>query len=414
MPTTYHMSPGVRVEEIPSGARSIEAVGTSTGAFVGVAPRTDAHLNEAYAVNNWSQFVKEYVPADNAVSTPLSHAVAGFFQNGGSRCYVVNISAGDAIAGMDKPRRTGLKLLEEIDDVSIVAAPGYSDVASHEALQTHAENKGDCFVILDPPATVPDTDLLKTVEAAPLPPAKGGKKDGGGDGSPPPDAPPAGLRPRVSKDGRAALYYPNLLIADPLSPKGDLVQVSPSGFIAGVYARTDKERGVHKAPANVSLRGVLNLTYRVTDAEQADLNSAGINVIRFFRRDGVLVWGARTLAEEASEWRYVNVRRLTIMLEASILRATTWAVFEPNDIGLWKALRFEIASFLTRVWRDGALRGATPEEAFFVKCDVETNPPEVVDAGQVVAVIGFAPSKPAEFVILRIGQHAGGGSAEVI
>jgi phage tail sheath protein FI len=152
----------------------------------------------------------------------------------------------------------------------------------------------------------------------------------------------------------------------------------------------------------------------VTDAEQADLNSAGINVIRFFRRDGVLVWGARTLAEESSEWRYVNVRRLTIMLEESILRATTWAVFEPNDMGLWKSLRFEISNFLKRVWRDGALRGATPEEAFFVKCDAETNPPEIVDAGQVVVVIGFAPSKPAEFVIIRIGQHAGGGSAEVI
>jgi hypothetical protein len=407
------MSPGVRIEEIP-GERTVEAVGTSTAAFVGVAPRADAHLNEAYAVNSWSQFVKEYVPADAGVSTALSHAVAGFFQNGGSRCYVVNIAAGDAIGGVEKPRRTGLKLLEEVDDVSIVAAPGYSDVGAHEALQTHAEKMGNCFVILDPPATVPDVDLLKTVEAAPVPPSGGKKGAAGGDGDAGSAPPPAGLRPRVSKDGRAAIYYPNLVIADPLSAKGDLVLTSPSGFMAGVYARTDKERGVHKAPANVSLRGVLNLTYRVTDAEQADLNSAGINVIRFFRRDGVLVWGARTLAEESSEWRYVNVRRLTIMLEESILRATTWAVFEPNDLGLWKTLRFEISNFLTRVWRDGALRGGSPEEAFFVKCDAETNPPEVVDAGQVVVVIGFAPSKPAEFVIIRIGQHAGGGSAEII
>jgi phage tail sheath protein FI len=412
------MSPGVRIEEIP-GERSIEAVGTSTAAFVGVAPRADAHLNEAYAVNNWSHFVKEYVPAENVASTPLSHAVAGFFQNGGGRCYVVNIAAGDAIAGMEKPRRTGLKLLEEIDDVSIVAAPGYSDITSHEALQIHAEKMGNCFVILDPPPVVPDVDQLKTVEAAPVPPPTTGKKgaatsgDGEG-GSAPAPAPPPGLRPRVSKDGRAAIYYPDLVIADPLSAKGDLVQTSPSGFIAGVYARTDRERGVHKAPANVSLRGVLNLTYRVTDEEQADLNSAGINVIRFFRRDGVLVWGARTLAEESSEWRYVNVRRLAIMLEESVLRATTWAVFEPNGLGLWKMLRFEISNFLLRVWRDGALRGATPDEAFFVKCDAETNPPEVVDAGQVVVVVGFAPSKPAEFVIIRFAQHTRGGSAEVM
>jgi phage tail sheath protein FI len=406
------MSPGVRIEEIP-GERSVEAVGTSTAAFVGVAPRADAHLNEAYAVNNWSQFVREYVPADNPVSTALSHGVAGFFQNGGGRCYVVNIAAGDAIAGVDKPKRTGLKLLEEIDDISIVAAPGYSDVVSHEALQSHAERLGNCFVILDPPAQVPDVDLLKMVEAAPVP-SGGGKKgasSGDGDGG---TAPPAGMRPRVSKDGRAAIYYPNLVIADPLSAKGDLVLTSPSGFMAGVYARIDKERGVSKAPANASIAGVTNVEQLVTDAEQADLNSAGINVIRFFRRDGVLVWGARTLAEESSEWRYVNVRRLTIMLEQSILRATRWAVFEPNDTGLWKTLRFEISNFLLRVWRDGALRGATPEEAFFVKCDAETNPPEVVDAGQVVVVIGFAPSKPAEFVIIRIGQHAGGGSAETI
>jgi hypothetical protein len=407
------MSPGVRVEEVPSGEHSIEAVSTSVAAFVGVAPKADAHLNEVRAINNWSQFVKEYVPAENPVSTPLSHGVAGFFQNGGSRCYVVNIAAGDAIAGVEKPKRTGLKLLEEIDDVSIVAAPGYSDVASHAALQTHVENKGDCFAILDTPAIVPDTDLLKTVESASVPAKPSGKKDSG-DGTPPPDAPPSGMRPAVSKGGYTACYFPYLVVADPLSPKGELVEVAPSGFIAGIYARVDRERGVHKAPGNETVRGALAPAYSVTNAEQAELNAAGINVIRFFRRQGVLVWGVRTLAEESNEWRYVNVRRLTIMLETSILRATSWAVFEPNDVGLWKALRFEISNFLKRVWRDGALRGATPEEAFFVKCDAETNPPEVIDAGQVIAVVGFAPSKPAEFVIIRIGQHAGGGSAETI
>jgi hypothetical protein len=398
------------VEEIPSGARSIEAVGTSTAAFIGTAPLATAHLNEAFAVNSWAQFAKEYAPGEDQIGTPLSYGVWGFFRNGGSRCYIVNVAAGDAIAGVAKPKRTGLQLLEEIDDISIVAAPGYGDIASHEALQVHVENKKDCFAILDPPMAVPDIDLLKSVESTPLPVKA--KKDSGDDGGS--AAPPPGLRPRVSKDGRAALYYPNIWIADPHTRKGDPVLTSPSGFMAGIYARTDEERGVFKAPANLSIRGAQRLSAYVTDAEQADLNSAGINVIRFFRRDGILVWGARTLAEEASEWRYINVRRLTIMLEVSILRATTWAVFEPNGAGLWKRIRFEISNFLLRVWRDGALMGGSPEEAFFVKCDAETNPPEVVDAGQVVAVIGFAPSKPAEFVIIRIGQQAAGGSAEVI
>ena len=334
MPSTYHTSPGVRVEEIPSGARSIEAVGTSTAAFIGYAPLASAHLNEAFAVNNWSQFVKEFVPAENPVSTPLSNGVAGFFQNGGSRCYVVNIPKGDAIAGVPKPRRTGLKLLEEIDDISIVAAPGYSDVYSHEALQTHVENNPYCFAILDLPSDVRDIDLLKTVESAQIPSTS--KKGSGEEGE---SVLPPGLRPRVSKDGRAAVYFPNLIIADPLSATSVPVECSPSGFMAGVYARTDKDRGVHKAPANVSLRGAQAIKAMVTDAEQADLNSAGINVIRFFRRDGILVWGARTLAEESSPWRYINVRRLTIMLSLSMLRASTWAVFEPNGIGLWKSIR---------------------------------------------------------------------------
>ena len=233
MPSTYHTSPGVRVEEIPSGARSIEAVGTSTAAFIGYAPQANAHLNEAFAVNNWSQFVKEFVPAENPASTPLSNGVAGFFQNGGSRCYVVNIPRGDAIAGVAKPKRTGLKLLEEIDDISIVAAPGCTDPYSHQALHTFVENNPYCFAILDLP-DVPDVDLLKTVESVPIPASsrKGGDEDGG-------SAAPPGLRPPLSKDGRTAVYYPNLIIADPLSAASVPVECSPSGFMAGVYARID-------------------------------------------------------------------------------------------------------------------------------------------------------------------------------
>jgi phage tail sheath protein FI len=165
---------------------------------------------------------------------------------------------------------------------------------------------------------------------------------------------------------------------------------------------------VHKAPANETVAGALNLAYRVTSPEQAQLNSLGVNCIRFFSTEGMLVWGARTLAEESSEWRYLNVRRLVIMIEESIKRATRWVVFEPNDPTLWKTIRSEISGFLMNIYRDGALMGATADEAFFVKCDSETNPQESIDMGQVITVIGIAPVKPAEFIIFKIGQYAGG------
>jgi phage tail sheath protein FI len=192
----------------------------------------------------------------------------------------------------------------------------------------------------------------------------------------------------------------------------NLVDVPPSGHIAGIYARTDATRGVHKAPANESIRGALNVTYRFTGEEQGELNPLGVNCIRFFAREGIRVWGARTLAAEASEWRYVNVRRLFNMIEESIAQSTRWVVFEPNDMSLWKAIRRDVSAFLMNLWRDGALMGTTPDEAFFVKCDEETNPPEVIDAGRVITVIGLAPVKPAEFVIFRIGQHAAGVDVE--
>jgi phage tail sheath protein FI len=143
------------------------------------------------------------------------------------------------------------------------------------------------------------------------------------------------------------------------------------------------------------------------------LNDAGVNCIRLFVREGIRVWGARTLADPSSEWRYLNVRRLFNMIEESIAQSTRWIVFEPNDRTLWKSIRRDVSAFLTRLWRDGALMGRTPEEAFFVKCDEETNPPDVIDAGMVVTMIGIAPVKPAEFIIFRISQYAAGAEVEV-
>ena len=164
-------------------------------------------------------------------------------------------------------------------------------------------------------------------------------------------------------------------IRDPLS--GELVDVSPSGHIAGIWARTDATRGVHKAPANEVIRGALNVTQRLTPRSRACSTRSASTASAISPREGIRVWGARTLADAASEWRYLNVRRLFNMIEESIAEATRWMVFEPNDRELWKSIRRDVGAFLTRVWRDGALMGRTADEAFFVKCDEETNPPEV-------------------------------------
>lgn len=398
MPTNYD-TPGVYVEEVSSGAKPIEPVGTSTAGFVGVAPKASARLNEAVALNNWSEFVKNFWE-EGCPSTPLSHGVYGFFINGGSRCYVVNIGKdGDLTSG--GTRRKGLEVLEPIDEIAVVAAPGYCDAGAYSTILGYCERLQDRVAVLDTHEHVDDLEQLKKVATANK--SSGSKKDKDN----PKGAGKPGLRPPQSDGGYGSLYYPWIRVKDPFNPK-EIVNVPPSGYVAGIYARSDGKRGVHKAPANENVFGALGLTYRVTHAEQGELNVNGVNCIRYFPKEGIRIWGARTLAPSSSEWRYLNVRRLFNMIEESIGQSTRWVVFEPNDLNLWKCIRRDVSSFLKLIWRSGALMGASPEEAFFVKCDAETNPPEVVDAGRVVTLIGIAPVKPAEFVIFRIGQHAGG------
>jgi phage tail sheath protein FI len=413
-----YLTPDVYVEEVPAGPRPIQAVGTRTAGFVGQAPRRDARVGEAYAANNWTQFVREYVGQDST-STALSNAVFGFFQNGGSRCFIVNTPDQDSIAGARGGG--GLKALEAEDEVAIVAAPGRTDVASYDALLTHCESLKDRVAILDAPLRVEDIGQLTTVATADMPrrgrtepgaTSETGEAPGaaGAAGSEAPGERKAGARPRSSDGGYGAVYFPGIVARDPLS--GELVEVAPSGHVAGIWARSDSLRGVHKAPANELVRGALNVTQRLTFQEQGVLNPAGVNCIRYFPREGIRVWGGRTLADAASEWRYLNVRRLFNMIEESIAEATRWIVFEPNDRTLWKSIQRDVGAFLTHVWRDGALMGRTPSEAFFVKCDEETNPQDSIDAGFVIAVIGIAPVKPAEFVVFRISQSAAGTEIE--
>lgn len=208
----------------------------------------------------------------------------------------------------------------------------------------------------------------------------------------------------------AALYYPWIQVADPRQA-GKPIYVPPSGHMLGIWCQTDETRGIYKAPANIVPRGVLGLAYDTNFREQELLNPKGINCIRRFRDRGTLVWGARTLADPNNEieWRYISVRRLMSYISKSIESGTQWAVFEPNDEDLWARVKRTISNFLERLWREGALFGATPEQAFYVKCDAELNTPETMLLGRLYVEIGVCPVRPAEFVIFRISQMTGQG-----
>lgn len=415
-----YLTPGIYIQEVPSGNPPIEAVGTSTPAFLGVAPLATARVNEAIAIDSWSQFQKYYIFGEDkfaaavasgapptVTTTPLAQAVKGFFENGGSRCYVLNVGANGALQGSGGGRRQGIDLVEELDEVSMVCTPGFNDARSYQALVGFCD-RTNRMAICDSPEDVTNSDQLKDIALPPKPEPKPGEPRP----TPAPAAAPStgGLRAMTCDTGNAAYYYPWLTCVNAVDPSSpELVNSPPCGHIAGVYARVDAARGVFKAPANEPVRGALNVVYRVTDPEQGGLNQNGVNVIRLFSGDGLRVWGARTLAgPDKAWWRYINVRRTFTMIERSIKRGTLWAVFEPNDQLLWSRIRVSVGMFLKRMYKSGALMGRTPEEAFFVKCDEETNPPEVIEAGQLVIVIGLAVVKPAEFVIFRIGHFAGG------
>ena len=311
----------------------------------------------------------------------LTHAVYGFFNNGGTRCYVARVTA-------ETDFDNALTAFELVDEISIVAAPGIINDSIRSKIVTHCEKMGNRFAILDGPAT--ETTLANLTKI----------------GSP-------GLMPGRTDYG--AWYFPWIKVFDPVakkyagSPDG-LVGVPPSGHIAGVYARVDNERGVHKAPANETIRGALDVTQRLSKAHQDGLNPKGVNCIRVLN-DNILVWGARTVGGDANtDLKYINVRRTLLFLRESIDMGTQWVVFEPNSPALWQRISRTVTAFLTNVWRSGALFGDTPAQAFYVKCDKETNPQSSIDAGRVVTEIGVAIVRPAEFVIFRISQMAGGGS----
>jgi phage tail sheath protein FI len=276
-------------------------------------------------------------------------------------------------ASDDPDQRTGIEAMINENDISIVAVPGQTGVSVQKALIAHCEKMRYRFAVLDA--------------------VKGAKLS-------------AVQKHRQNYDTTfGAFYYPWLTIADPFGVKGDEVNIAPSGHMLGVYARTDVQRGVHKAPANEVVKSILSFETRLTKGEQDVLNPIHVNCFRDFRdvNRGLRIYGARTLSSDP-EWRYVNVRRLFLFLEKSVDTSMQWAVFEPNAEPLWATVKRSLVNFLNTVWRSGALEGTTQDEAFYVNVGLDTMSQTDIDNGRLIVEIGVAPTKPAEFVIFRFSQ----------
>ncbi|MDT8303356.1 MAG: phage tail sheath family protein [Sedimentisphaerales bacterium] len=381
MPEYKH--PGIYIEEIPSGNKSIEGLSTNCVAFVGTAAYEDVPVGEPTPITSWGQFVEKLGRFEKDKAPFLPPAVSGFFINGEKKCYVVRVKASPAnvdYIGNPKSSRTktGLSALSDIEGVSIICIPGITANIVQSAMLEHCRKMGNRFCILDPPAKA-DVAAVKKFRSN-----------------------------LVSEDGYGALYYPWIKTSIETAENDNITYIQdfvpPSGYVAGIYAKIDDERGVWKAPAGVEvdIKGAAEVELDLPAKARDELNQAGINCIRNFGQGIIKVWGARTLALN-NQWKYVNVRRLCIFLEESIKEATRWVVFEPNDEPLWTKVKSRINSFLRNLWRLGAFMGSTSEKAFFVKCGLSTTMLQFdIDTGRVIIEIGIAPLRPAEFIILRI------------
>lgn len=367
MPT--YQSPGVYLESVflKPEARLV----TGVPGFVGFA---NGAVNVPISLHRKEEFGSHFTAQPGSF---LADAVAGFFDNGGTRCYVASADGGPSTdpAAALAAAVSSLGPLTDLDLVAIPDAMTLADDATREQVQRqvleHCAQHGDRLAILDahPVATtakvLTQRDHLTIGQVEPV---------------------------------SGALYYPWIRLA---ASGASLRSVPPCGHVAGIFSRTDARIGVFKAPANEEVLGVLDLDVAVDVDAQNELNPAGVNCLRSFPGRAIRVWGARTLSRQP-EWRYVNVRRLFLTLRRWIDLNMTWAAFEPNGPRLWVRITREIGTYLTNLWQDGALVGRTPSEAFYVKCDAETNPPDSREAGRVVTEIGLAPSAPAEFVVVRI------------
>jgi len=374
-------SPGVYREEVFLVPES--ALPTGVPGFVGfVDERIQAGVkpNAAIAVHRRDEFVAQ---PQGRPGSYLADAVAGFFENGGIRCYVVPADSGQ---DREAALKNALEVLGPLSDLDLVAVPdamtlqlpnGHFDSGAalrvQSAMLAHCARQGNRLAILD---ALPGSDTEAVL------------------------AQRRAVAVGQTEPVNGALYYPWLK-----TEAGRLIP--PGGHVAGIVARTDSRVGVFKAPANEEVFGVLDLETGIDRLIQDDLNPEGVNCFRAFPGRGIRVWGARTLSRNP-DWRYINVRRLFLTLERWIERNMIWATFESSDQRLWVRIQRELSTYLTQLWRAGALQGQAPEEAFYVKCDAEINPPETRAVGQVITEVGMAPISPAEFVIVRIIHRAAG------
>ena len=508
--------PGIYIEEIPSGVRTITGVATSITAFIGRAPRGE--VDRAVRVQSFAEYSRLFGGLSR--SSPMSYAVSQFFQHGGRDALIVRVFNGDAdtdtatitlgttsgnlVLEAASPGTWGSRLRARVDHLT----RDTSDTLLFNLTVEELDRAGGTTVVASEPfrnisvspASVRFVDTVLKAQSALVrvrtsAPADESPVDGTAnatttatDGSaitdtqiagdrdartglyaleaadlfnllciPPPsfdadlvaatwataaaycrerravliiDAPAAwtanastaiataetgvnGLRATIGNDDaiNAAAYFPRLRMPDPLS-ENRVADFAPCGAVAGIIARTDGQRGVWKAPAGLaaSFSGVQGFTYTMTDAQNGVLNPVGLNCLRSFPVTGHLLWGARTLAGAdalASEWKYLPVRRLALYIEESLFRGTQWVVFEPNDSPLWAQIRLNIGAFMQDLFRQGAFQGSSPRDAYFVRCDAETTTQNDIDRGVVNILVGFAPLKPAEFVVIKIQQMAG-------
>lgn len=338
------------------------------------------HVEKILSRSNIIQVIDQSQGQESEESIPPFQVISGESEEtasfqinlaNGSNGSIDEVSAADYNGEDNGPgKRSGIQAFVDNEEVSIIAIPGVTDPNVQLSLVAHCENTGSRIAILDIPR-----EKTKVADVM--------------------------THRNIFDSTYAAMYNPWLQVFDPLDKRN--IFVPPSGSMAGIYSRSDQTRGVHKAPANEVIRGCVGLDVQYNKGEQDILNPKGVNLIRTFTGQGIRVWGARTCSSNTL-WKYVNVRRLFIFLEESIKRGTNWVVFEPNDEQLWAKVHRTIDAFLTRVWRDGALMGSTPGEAFYINIGRNTMTQDDIDNGRLICVIGIAPVKPAEFVIFRITQ----------
>ena len=370
--------PGVYVQELSGLVRPIDGVATSITAFVGETPC--GSVNDPANIFSFADFATQF--GGLADGSETGHAVWQYFLNGGREAWIVRV----ADATCEAQLTAGIRSLDAVDLFNLLVLPGVSMPGVVTAAVAYCERRR-AFLILDSPSCAKTPDEIAQIVAA------------GG----------------IPRTRNAAVYYPWLIIADPLHD-GQTRIAPPSGTIAGIIAATDETRGVWKAPAGTGspMKGVQGLEHGLSDAEQGPLNSMAVNCLRTFPTYGHVVWGARTLQgadELASEWKYIAVRRLALFLEESLYRETQWVAFEPNDEPLWAKIRLNVGVFLGNVYRQGALQGTSQRDAFFVKCDQSTTTQDDIARGVVNIVVGFAPLEPAEFIVIQLQQLAGQSAA---